>query len=77
MGIDTGASKHMMGECSQLQTLSKGNSSDSFELGDKKRYLVKEIVSTFLELDSGGSIHLNNILYVPSLKKKLLSISCI
>lgn len=36
---------------------------------------MKGIGSTSLELEIGGSIHLNNILYVPSLKKKLLSIS--
>ena len=30
-----------------------------------------------MELKSSGSIHLNNILYVPGLKKKLLYISCL
>lgn len=38
---------------------------------------MKGIVSNSLELDSSGSIHLNNILYVPSLKKNLLSSSCL
>ena len=71
--IDNGASKHMAGECSQLETLSKG----TIELGDNKSYLVKGIGSTSLELESGGSIHLNNILYVPGLKKNLLSIPCL
>jgi len=75
--IDSDASKHMTGECSQLQTLSKGDSSLSIELGDKKSYLVKGIGSTSLELESGGSIHLNNILYVPGSNKNLLSISCL
>lgn len=63
----------MAGECSQLETLSKG----TIELGDNKSYLVKGIGSTSLELESGGSIHLNNILYVPGLKKNLLSIPCL
>ena len=38
---------------------------------------MKGIGSTSLELDYGGSIHLNNILYVPGLKKKLLFNSCL
>jgi len=51
--IDSGTSRQMIGESGQLQTLLKGSSSHSVELGD------------------------NNILYVPGLKKNLLSISCL
>lgn len=75
--IDNGASKHMTGECNQPQTLLKGSSSHSIKLGDNNNYPVKGIGSTSLELDSSGSIHLNNILYVLGLKKNLLSISCL
>lgn len=32
--IDSGATRHMIGESGQLQTLSKGSSSHSVELGD-------------------------------------------
>ena len=38
---------------------------------------MKGIGSTSLELEYGGSIHLNNILFVPGLKKNLISISCL
>jgi len=65
----------MTRELGKLKTLSKGNFSHSMELGDKNSYLVKWIGSTSLELEFGGNIHLNNILYVPGLKKNLLSIS--
>lgn len=76
--IDSGASRHTMRECSRIQTWSKGISSHSIELRDKKRYLVKGIGSTSLELKSSGSIHLNNILYVLGSKKQWLSsISCL
>jgi len=75
--IDSGASRHMTGEYGQLQTLSKGISSHLVELGVKKSYSVKGIGSTSLELETGGSIHLNNILYVPGLKKNLLSNYCL
>lgn len=75
--IDSGASRHMIGEYGQLQTISKGISSHSVELGDKKSYSVKGIGSTLLELETRGRIHLNNILFVPSLKTNWLSISCL
>lgn len=45
------------------------------ELGDNKSYPVKCIGSTSIELEGGGNIHLNNILYVPNLCKNLISIS--
>jgi len=60
-----------------LQSLSKGIYSHSVELGDKKCYSVKAIGSPSLELETGGSIHLNNIVFVPGLNKKLLFISCL
>lgn len=47
------------------------------ELGYKKSYSVKGVGSTYLKLEGGGNIHLNNILFVPSLKKNLPSISCL
>lgn len=38
---------------------------------------MRGIGSTSLELENGGNIHLNNILFVPSFHNNLLSISCI
>lgn len=75
--IDSGASRHITGQHKQLKTLSKGKSSYSVELGDNKSYPVRGIGSTSIELENGGNIHLNNILFVPSFQKKLLSISCL
>ena len=72
--IESGASQNMIGEYGQLQTISKGISSHFVELGDKKSYSVRGIGSTLLELETRGRIHLNNILFVPGLKKNLLSI---
>ena len=47
------------------------------EKGDNKNYVVNGLGYTSLKLESGAKLHLKNILYVPSLKKKLLSISCL
>lgn len=45
------------------------------ELGDKKSYVVRGLVSTSLKLKNGTKLHINNILYVLGLRKNLLSIS--
>lgn len=73
--IDSGASRHMTTHSRQLKTLSKGKSTYSVELGDNKSYPVKGIGSSSIKLEDGSNIHLNNILVVLGLHKKLLSIS--
>lgn len=75
--IDNGASRHMTGDSKQLHTLSKEQSSHAVELRNNKSYVVKGPGSTSLRLDNGAKLNLNNILYVPGLKKNLLSISCL
>jgi len=66
----------MTRESGQLQTLSK-RSSHAMELGDNKSYDVKGLGSTSLKLENGGKLHLNDVHYVPSLKKNLLYIPCL
>ena len=51
--IDSGASRRVTSEHKQIKTLSKGKSSYSVELSDKKRYPMREIRSTSLELENG------------------------
>ena len=72
--INSGASRYMTGEHKQLKTFSRGETSYYVELGDKKIYLVRGIGSTSLELENGGNIHLNNILFFTGLHTTLLSI---
>ena len=67
--IDSGASRHMTRESKQIQALSKDPSSHAVELGDNKSYAVRGLGSTSLKLENGSKLHLNNILYVPGLKK--------
>lgn len=47
------------------------------ELEDNNNYAVKGLGYTSLKSENGAKLHLNNILYVPSLKKNLPSISCL
>ena len=44
------------------------------ELGDNGTYAIEGIGSTSLKLESGWSLHLEEVLYVPGLKKNLLSV---
>ena len=72
-----GSSRHMIGEHGHLNTLSKGNYSHKVEIRDKNSYPIKGIGSTSIELEFGGNIHHNKILYIPGLKENLLSTSCL
>jgi len=45
------------------------------ELGDDGTYAIKGVGSTSFWLDSGTIIHIEEILYVPGLKKNLLSVA--
>ena len=42
------------------------------ELGDNGTYAIEGIGSTSPKLESGWSLHLEEVLYVPGLKKNLL-----
>ena len=44
------------------------------ELGDNGTYAIEGIGSTSLKLEWGWSLHLEEVLYVPGLKKNILSV---
>ena len=44
------------------------------ELGDNGTYAIEDIESTSLKLESGWSLHLEEVLYVLGVKKNLLSV---
>jgi hypothetical protein len=73
--IDNGASKHMTGYREHLTDLAEKESHLHVVLGDDSRYTVKGVGSTSLQLDSGAPLHLSNVLFVPGMRRKLVSIS--
>jgi hypothetical protein len=75
--IDTGASKHMMGKKNTFSCISKKKFSQKVTLGDDYQYPIKGIGESSYKIDSENSITMKNVLYVPGLKKKLLSISAL
>jgi hypothetical protein len=75
--IDSGASRHMTGDQVKFSNLNKKRTSYKVELGGKSTYPVEGIGQASVKLKTGKNVHLSNVLYVPSLEKNLVSISCL
>jgi hypothetical protein len=75
--IDSGASRHMMGDQARLSNLNERKTSYKVELGDKSTYPVEGFGQASVKLESGNHVHLRNVLYVLGLEKNIVSISCL
>ena len=73
--IDNGASKHMTGQMNILSCIWENKFSQKLTLGDDYQYPIKGVGESNYKLDSKNSITMKDVLYVPDLKKNLLSIS--
>ena len=73
----SGASKDMTGKKQTLSRLEEKNSPHKVSLGDDYQYPIKFIGESRNNIDFGTSMKMKEVLYVPSLKKNILSISCI
>ena len=67
----------MTGNQVRLSNLNEKRTSNKVELGDKNTYPVKGIGQASIKLKTSNNVHLSNVLYVPSLEKNLVSISCL
>eukprot|EP00253_Pinus_taeda_P002162 PITA_02162 len=72
--IDSGASRHFTGYKEALSNLIEKETNLEIILGDNSKYLVKGVENVSLQLNQGNTIHLQEVLYVPNLKKNLVSI---
>ena len=72
--IDSGASRHRTGFKDSISNVRKKRFHTKVELGDNGTYAIEGIGSTSFKLESGWSLHLEEVLYVPGLKKNLLSV---
>ena len=72
--VDSGASKHMNGYKESLVNMSEYDSPHKVKLGDDYQYPIKEIGEASYKLDSRKSFKMKDVISVPGLKKKLLSI---
>ena len=72
--IDSGASKHMTGQNKTLSKIEEKNSPQKVYLEDDYQYPIKGIGEASYKLDSGNPLKMKEVLYVPGLKKNLISI---
>jgi hypothetical protein len=71
----SGASKHMIGQKDTLSSFIEKEFPQKVSLGDDYQYPKKGMGEATYKLDSGTSMRMKDVLYVPGLKKNLLSIS--
>ena len=72
--IDNGASKHMTGFKESFVKLSEQESPHKVKLGYGYQYPIKGSGDSSYKPDSGKSMKMKEVLFVPGLKKNLLSI---
>ena len=65
----------MTSNCGTLTSYRKKNFTTQVELGDDSTYNIEGVGSTSLQIDSGTVLHIDDVLYVPGLKKNLLSVA--
>ena len=73
--VDSGAFKHMTGYKDYLSALVEKELHQKVKLGDDYQYLIKGVGEASYQLESRKLLNMKDVLYVPGLKKNLLSIS--
>jgi hypothetical protein len=73
--VDNEASKHMTGFKQNLMNYRDKKFNVKVELGGDGTYAIKRIGSKSFQLQSGNVFHIEEILYVPGLKKNLISVA--
>jgi hypothetical protein len=72
--IDSAASRHMTGFKDQLTNFVEKETHLHVVLGDDARYSVKGAVTSTFQLDYDMKIQLREVIYVPGMKRNLVSI---
>jgi hypothetical protein len=75
--IDSGVSKHMTGYKDSFLELVQKDSPHKVKLGDDYQYPIKGVREASYKLDFEKPMKKKDVLYVPGLKKNLLSISAL
>eukprot|EP00253_Pinus_taeda_P034531 PITA_34531 len=72
---DPSAAFHMSGNREFLSQLEEKDLQVHIELGDNGEYATKGVGTVGFERDFGSTLHLKDVLYVPRLKKNLVSVA--
>lgn len=75
--VDSSASSHMTGKKEYFEFLEESACGSKIYLGDDSGYEIKGCGDIPVKLPSGDIKHLKNVLYVPRIKKNLISVSMI
>lgn len=75
--IDSGASRHITGFRSNLSNLIERSTNLEVTIGDDASYPVRGSSIAHLKLESGMSLQLSDVLYVPGIKRNLVSVSAL
>jgi hypothetical protein len=73
--VDSGASKHMTGYKEILLDFETKSFVEKVELGDDKCYKIEGVGSISFGLESWARLHVDEVLYVPRIKKNILSVA--
>ena len=71
--IDSGASRHIIGFKDKFETFSNYES-EKVTIGDNSSHPIKGIGTCSIQLNSEITLQLKNVLYVPGIKRNLVSI---
>eukprot|EP00253_Pinus_taeda_P035315 PITA_35315 len=72
--LDSGASFHMLGDKNLFSTLEEKDLKARIEMGDDGKYCVSGRGTVMFQRENGSPLTLSNVMYVPGLKKNLVSI---
>ena len=73
--VDSGASRHMTRNKGVLANFKEKKFFAQVELRDNASYAIEWIGSASFQLESGGELHIEEILYIPGLKKNLIFVA--
>jgi hypothetical protein len=73
--VDNGASKHMTRYKEILSDFKTKSFAEQVELGDEKCYKIEGVGSISFRLEYEARLHVDEVLYVPGIRKNLLSVA--